>query len=758
MQFSHVGEFASSKSAMKTFAPELRPLITILRSTGPVISTRRSAISSGNGATRQSDSRIDARLREEVRQLARAQPFQPLRAQREQLATPWAELALEVGQEGDDVRGQDVRGLALLRRAHTATRAGAAPGNRERAANAHATARRRASGRWAAEADKRRGGAREELDPKRCAASLVQANRRRQDEHLGSQGQRRSRVEGRRISPWRRRIREQRAAVLPSGERPIRAAEVVGALSLATDLGTGQPLEHAMRTAVLAVRLGELAGASAQELVDTYYVALLHSSGCTSDGHEAAQLYGDDIVPRAAFALVDSGNPAEVLAFLARTSASVATRSSAPTMVEEAIKHGLPAARQTLAMHCEVAQRFAGWLGFSPGTQAALEHVFERWDGLGSRASPAATRSRCRCGSCTSRETSPSSSPPPARRKHARSSSAGRARRTSPGSPSSPHAASTSILAELDETRMWEQALELEPFPQVWIAGERVDTAFAAIAAFTDLKSPWLREHSTGVAELAEAAAWRMALPADVRHPRPPRRARARPRPRRRDELDLGEARAASDSESGSACDSTPTSASAPSPSRRRSLRSGSWPAHTTSGSTAPATTAARAGRRSIRRPAILAAADCYGAMREARPYRPALDAPAAEAELMREAEEERLDPDAVDAVLNAAGHRVEQRPRELPAGLTERELEVLLVLVRGESNQKIAEDLGISAKTVGHHVQHVYQKAGVRSRAAATLWAFEHDLVRTRIGHSPDALRSGRAHARPVNATEEEQ
>ena len=82
--------------------------------------------------------------------------------------------------------------------------------------------------------------------------------------------------------------------------------------------------------------------------------------------------------------------------------------------------------------------------------------------------------------------------------------------------------------------------------------------------------------------------------------------------------------------------------------------------------------------------------------------------------------------------MLNAGGHRVRQRPRELPAGLTERELEVLLVLVRGESNQEIAVDLGISAKTVGHHIQHVYQKAGVRSRAAATVWAFEHDLLRT--------------------------
>ena len=100
MQFSQVGEFASSKSAMKTLAPELSALITILRSTGPVISTRRSAISSGNGAIRQSPARTSAVSGEEVRQLARGQPPEPLRAAREQLAAPVAELALEVGQEG----------------------------------------------------------------------------------------------------------------------------------------------------------------------------------------------------------------------------------------------------------------------------------------------------------------------------------------------------------------------------------------------------------------------------------------------------------------------------------------------------------------------------------------------------------------------------------------------------------------------------------------------------------------------------------
>ena len=82
---------------------------------------------------------------------------------------------------------------------------------------------------------------------------------------------------------------------------------------------------------------------------------------------------------------------------------------------------------------------------------------------------------------------------------------------------------------------------------------------------------------------------------------------------------------------------------------------------------------------------------------------------------------------------------------RALRAGLSERELEVLLALARGGSNREIADDLGISAKTVGHHVQNVYAKAGVRSRAAATRWAFEHDLVH-RVHASPRRRRLRRA------------
>jgi HD-GYP domain-containing protein (c-di-GMP phosphodiesterase class II) len=378
---------------------------------------------------------------------------------------------------------------------------------------------------------------------------------------------------------------------------------------------------------------------------------------------------------------------------------------------------------------CEVAQRFAGWLDLGASIEAALEYVFARWDGRGFPA------------------VSGDAIPLPMRLLHvARDisvfmSAAGpdeaRAvveRRS--GAAYEPRLADLAlrhladILAELDEARIWNEALDVEPFPQVWIAGERVDAAFTAIATLSGLKSPWLRGHSTGVADHAEAAAWRMGLPpASVTLLR--RAALAH---------DLGRVGVSN------------AIWEKPGP-----LGFGEWERvrlhpHYTERAFAQSSDLAPIGmlagshherldgsgyHRGTGGPAldqaarILAAADCYGAMREDRPYRPALDAPAAEAELMREAQEGRLDPDAVDAVLEAAGHRVPQRPRVLPAGLTERELEVLLVLARGESNQSIADDLGISPKTVGHHVQHVYQKAGVRSRAAATVWAFEQNLVR---------------------------
>jgi HD-GYP domain-containing protein (c-di-GMP phosphodiesterase class II) len=510
------------------------------------------------------------------------------------------------------------------------------------------------------------------------------------------------------------------------GEEPIRAAEVVGALSLATDLGTGQPLEHALRSAVLAVRLGELAGASPQELADTYYVALLHASGCTSNGHEAAQVFGEDIEHRAAFFLIDTSKPAEVLAFYRAYVLPGRPPDVRETMIE-AVLANPDRSRESFAAMCEVAQRFAGWLELDEGIQASLEFVFSRWDGKGW---PAASGDEI---------------PLPMRLLHVgrdislflSASDADEARAVIErrlGEAYDPRLAGLAVahfdelLDGIDDARMWEQGMEAEPFPQLRLAGERVDAAFTAMAVMTGLKSPWMREHSTGVAELAEAAAWRMGLP-------PEAVATIRRAALAHDLGRVGVSNAIWEN---------------PGP-----LGFGDWERvrlhpHYSERAFAQSSVLAPIGRlagshherldgsgyhrgtgaaldQSAR---ILAAADCYAAMREARPYREALDDEAAEAELLREAEEGKLDPDVVDAVLAAAGHRVDRRQRELPAGLTERELEVLLVLARGRSSQEIADDLGISVKTVGHHLERVYRKAGVRSRAAATVWAYEQNLV----------------------------
>ena len=115
--------------------------------------------------------------------------------------------------------------------------------------------------------------------------------------------------------------------------------------------------------------------------------------------------------------------------------------------------------------------------------------------------------------------------------------------------------------------------------------------------------------------------------------------------------------------------------------------------------------------------------------MTEPRPHRPAHSVDEAAAQLRLEARAGRLDGEAVNAVLKAAGQRVGARP-ERPGGLTPREVEVLGLLARGRSNKEIAAELVISPRTASNHVQHIYSKIDVSSRAGATLFAMQHGLV----------------------------
>jgi DNA-binding NarL/FixJ family response regulator len=125
----------------------------------------------------------------------------------------------------------------------------------------------------------------------------------------------------------------------------------------------------------------------------------------------------------------------------------------------------------------------------------------------------------------------------------------------------------------------------------------------------------------------------------------------------------------------------------------------------------------------------LLAAADVYQTMTQERPHRPALTPEDAAEQLSFEAAQGRLDAEAVRAVLEVAGH---PPPRlTWPAGLSDHEVQVFRLVARGHSNREIARLLWISPKTAGHHVQHIYAKIGVSTRAAAAMFAMEHDLVR---------------------------
>jgi DNA-binding CsgD family transcriptional regulator len=128
----------------------------------------------------------------------------------------------------------------------------------------------------------------------------------------------------------------------------------------------------------------------------------------------------------------------------------------------------------------------------------------------------------------------------------------------------------------------------------------------------------------------------------------------------------------------------------------------------------------------------ILAVAEVFQSMSEDRARRPGFGPEAIARQLRDEVGARRLDSRAVDAVLAAAGQPrpAKRSSRSWPSGLTDREVEVLKAITRGLSNKQIAHALFVSQATVHTHIINVYGKIGVNTRAGATLFAFEHDLV----------------------------
>jgi HD-GYP domain-containing protein (c-di-GMP phosphodiesterase class II) len=500
----------------------------------------------------------------------------------------------------------------------------------------------------------------------------------------------------------------------------VRSGELFAALSLALDLGTGEPFEHALRTCLIALQLADRLDLSATERRDVYHLSLLHSIGCTADSPEAAARYGDDIALRFEAAPIDSARRPELMRFLWRATGRNVRRF---TIVLAA---GPAAAAKGLRAHCEVGERLAAMLSLSESVQRALWFTFERFDGKG-----------------FPRGIGGEEIPRPARVMHvardlhvlavrdgADAAEAAVANRAGGAYDPAIAGKARGVLGALPDEPVWD-AVACAPEGGAPLRADALDRACLATAYFADLKSMHTLEHSTGVAELAEATAWRLGM----------------------DETDaVALRRAALLHDVGRVGVSTAIW------DRPAALSESEWervrlhPYYTQrafaradglkplvriaaghherlDGSGYP--NGAEAAQLSM--PArVLAAADAFHAMGESRAHRAVLEPSIAAEQLEDEVKRGRLDAEAVGAVLAASGQRKAPVRRERPAGLTEREVEVLRLIARGSSNRQAAQALGLSPKTIGHHVQHVYAKIGVSTRAGAAVFAMEHDLLRS--------------------------
>jgi HD-GYP domain-containing protein (c-di-GMP phosphodiesterase class II) len=514
---------------------------------------------------------------------------------------------------------------------------------------------------------------------------------------------------------------------MTSLDYPLRLAEAVGVLSLATDLAMGQPLEHGMRTAMLAVRLAQAMGLSEDDQVTVFYTGMLHFAGCTAESMIDAGFFGDELAARPQMLAVQLGTRRELVAMAARTAhQGKAPLTRAAAMARSAVG-GIAEFKKWAASHCDVARLLGARMGFSAEIQQALQHLYERWDGKGMPGElrgeqiPLAVRLMQVAQDADIAWQRGGAEP------------AGRLLAERAGSGLDPSAVATFLAlgeqayAGLDAPSIWADALRAEPGPQPVVGGDRLDACLSAIADFADLKSMWTVGHSRGVAQVAGESAVVAGLPAadvlllrraalvhDIGRVAVPVGVWAKPGPLTRGEFEQVRLHAYHSE-------------------RVLDVAPGLRPLARLAGSHGERYDGSgyHRGSRASDLPLmawLLAAADCYQAMREPRAHRPALSASAAADELCRDAEAGRLAPEAVQAVLAAAGQP--GRPLRRPAGLSERECEVLGLIARGLTTKQVARRLGITPKTCDHHIQRLYGKAGVSTRAGATLYALEHGLV----------------------------
>lgn len=512
------------------------------------------------------------------------------------------------------------------------------------------------------------------------------------------------------------------------GSDRVRSAELIATLSVATDLALGVPLEHGLRSTLVAMRLCDLLGVDQETGSQTYFLCLLFYVGCTAAVDLDADTFSDaDALT--AYALPSRfGTRPEILGGYLR---ALASPDGSALLRARQVVRGAPklvrAFPSIVAAVCEVGRMLTDRLGLPLTVSKLFAFESERWDGKGL---PGAAKGP--------------EIPLPVRIVHIARDVAVQAmlgdasfvadvigRRA--GGAFDPEIATVvaartrEVVPPDDEMSPWQAVLAGEPKPWLMLEGTEIDQALGAMGEFSDVASPYLVGHSTAVAHLASRAAARCgfvpedqvrikraALVHDVGRVAVPLRIWEKKGSLTADDWEAVRLHAY---HSERILARSPFLAElAPIAGFHHERLDGSGYHR---GSAAPEIDA---------KARVLAAADAYHAMCEPRPHRPAHTADEAARILTEQASRGLFDPEGVAAVLAEAGQGTP--PIERPAGLTEREVEVVRLLVRGMQTKQVARRLGISPKTADHHVQNAYRKMGVSTRAGASLFAMQHGLT----------------------------
>jgi HD-GYP domain-containing protein (c-di-GMP phosphodiesterase class II)/DNA-binding CsgD family transcriptional regulator len=512
-----------------------------------------------------------------------------------------------------------------------------------------------------------------------------------------------------------------------------RRADFLMALAYATDLATGHSRDFALRSCVLAMRFAEIAGWDRETRRAVYHQALLRYIGCNADTHLLAAAFGDEIALRRDLQRIDIGNKAE----LAETIARAITRSLAgasPADLAEAVQRGLAGAMQVsvpiLSGHCEVARRIAERIGLPDDVCDNLGQLYERWDGKGLPRGLAGDAVKLPVRIVTLAQDAIALA-----EAHGFETMKSMIAKRGGGAYEAPLAElfvahAESLFTGLGDPVDREAILALEPPPFAMLDEASCDEAYLAIADMIDMRMPFTFGHSRAVASVAEAAGRLLGLPAsDIRDVRWAGYAH-----------DLGElavpvstwmrAGALTERETDdahlhpyfgeralAAVGPNGGSVAALVLRHHERLDGSGYHRRTLAPDLSPA---AR----------VLSAAEAFQTAREARPHRPPMTDAAAAAHLREAARDGRLCPEAVEAVLTCVGQPTRRGTSGRISGLTAREMEVLRLIAGGRTAKEAARELGIAPKTADNHIQNLYSKIGVTTRAGAALFALERGLV----------------------------